>query len=217
MKVILFGTSGTAGSGVLKTCLADPMVNEVRTITRRPLAISNPKLREFLHDDYVVYKAVAEAFAGVDTCFFCLGISVSLVSGELEYRRITHDFALAAVQMLRHQSPDAAFHYLSGQGTGLKSRFIWARVKAETERDLQAVTNVVCWRPAYIDGNLSPSTPLRNRVLQPVFRLLKPLRKIYVHSEDIGRAMVQATRENIRGRVIENPEIRALADRSKTL
>ena len=216
MRILIFGASGTAGSGVLNACLAAPIVKEVRVIIRRPLSITNDKVRVFLHEDYLDYAAVAAAFVGVDACFYCLGISVTQVSGEPEYRRITHDFALAAAHLLKLHSPDAVFHFISGQGTGLDSRFMWARVKAETERDLQAITNAVCWRPAYIDGELSGSKPQRYQVLQPLFRLLKPFRRLYVHGEDIGRAMLQATTENIRGRVIENAETRTMADRSKT-
>ncbi|MGA9767394.1 MAG: NAD-dependent epimerase/dehydratase family protein [Blastocatellia bacterium] len=213
MNVIIFGASGTAGSGVLRACLFDPSVEEVRAITRRPLSVTSDKLRTFLHDDYLNYGAVSEAFAGVDACFYCLGVSATQVSTEQEYRRITYDFALAAANMLKLQSPDAVFHFISGRSTGLNSRFMWARVKAETERDLVSITNAVCWRPAYIAGELSHSRPLLIRVVRQVFKLMKPVRRLYVDSEDIGRAMLRATKENIRGRIIENPEIRDIAAR----
>jgi len=39
-----------------------------------------------------------------------------------------------------------------------------------------------------------------------------PLPRLYVRGEDLGRAMLQATVEGTRGRVIENREIRDLAD-----
>ncbi len=213
MKVIIFGASGTAGSGVLRACLSDPLVEEARAITRRPLSVASDKLRTFLHKDYLDYAAVSEAFVAVDACFYCLGVSATQVSGEQEYRSITYDFALAAARMLKLQSPDAMFHFISGRSTGLNSRFMWARVKAETERDLMSFTNAVCWRPAYIAGELSHNRPLLIRVVRSIFKLMKPFRGLYVDAEDIGRAMLRATTENIRGRVIENPEIRAIAAR----
>lgn len=212
MKVIIFGASGTAGSGVLRACLDDSSVEEARAITRSPLSAANDKLRTFLHKDYLDYSAVSEAFAGVDACFYCLGVSATQVSGEQEYRRITYDFALAAERMLKLRSPDGVFHFISGRSTALNSRFMWARVKAETERDLMSFTNAVCWRPAYIAGELSHSRPLTIRVVRQVFKLMKPSRSLYVDAEDIGRAMIRATTENIRGRIIENPEIRAMAE-----
>lgn len=214
MKVLLFGATGSAGGSVLRACLSSPAVEEVRAIVRRPLKVTHDKLRVFVQDDFLSYDAVVEAFTGVDACFFCLGISVSQVSGEEEYRRITHDFALAAARALQLHSPQAPFHFISGQGTSLESRMMWARVKAETERDLLVLMDAVCWRPAFIDGEDSASGPRVYQWIRPLFRLLKPFRSLYVAGEDIGRAMIQATLAGERGRIIENAEIRRIAERA---
>src|SRR6185436_17796068 len=138
MKILLFGASGTAGGGVLQACLHAPEVEEVRAVVRRSLDKIHGKLRGVVHGDYLDYSAVAEAFAGVDAGLFCLGTSATQVSGEAEYRRITYDFAVAAARTLRERSPEAVFHYVSGSGASLDSRMMWARVKAEAERDLIA-------------------------------------------------------------------------------
>lgn len=213
MKVLLFGATGTAGGSVLQICLDSPAVEEVRAVVRRPLEKTHPKLRVFVHGDYLDYSAVTAAFTGVDACFFCLGISVSQVSGEEEYRKITQAFPLAAARTLQAHSPAAVFHYLSGQGASLTSRMMWARVKAEAERDLQALIDATCWRPGFIDGADSRNAPRIYQVTRPLFRLLRPFRSLYVSGEDIGRAMIRETIDGVRGRVIENTEIRRLAER----
>jgi uncharacterized protein YbjT (DUF2867 family) len=213
MKVIIFGATGAAGGSVLRACLEAAGVEEVRAITRRPLRVAHPKLRVFIHDNYLRYDGVEAAFAGVEACLFCLGISSTQVSGEAEYRKITHDFALAAAQVLRTQSPKAAFHFISGKGTQAGSRLMWSRVKAETERDLSALVGATCWRPAFIDTEPSDSGPRLFQMLRPLFRLLKPFPNLYVHGQVLGRAMLQATVENMRGRVIENAEIHDIAKR----
>jgi uncharacterized protein YbjT (DUF2867 family) len=216
MKILLFGGSGSAGGSVLRACLASPDVESVRAIVRRPLQIAaDPKLEVVLHQDFLDYSAVAAAFLDVDACLDALGISVSQVSGEAEYRRITEGFALAAAAALRAGSPAAVFHYVSGQGASLNSRFMWARVKAEAERELIARFDAVCWRPGSIDGEPSASEPRLYKTLRPVLRLLRPFRSLYVQGEDIGRAMLLATREGMRGRIVENREIRDLADRAR--
>lgn len=217
MKVILFGATGTAGDGVLRACCSAEAVECINVVARRPPRLAHEKLRLFLHQDYSDYTAVSEAFEGIDACLFCLGISVSQVSGEQEYRTITRNFAVAAARTLKTNSPDAVFHYLSGMGAGRKSRLMWARVKAETELELINSFNAVCWRPASIDGNYSDRAPWLYRTLQPVYRMLKPFRSLYIHSQDLGKAMLQATIENVRGRIIENREIRDMADRARLL
>ncbi len=216
MKILIFGATGSAGGSVLRACLSSPQVEEVRAIARRPLELADPKLRAVVHGDYLDYTKVESAFAGVDACLYCLGISATQVAGEPEYRRITHDFALAAARALRAQSPAAVFHFISGQGASLGSRFMWARVKAETERDLMAEVDAVCWRPAAIDGVPSQSEPRLFKIARPVLRvLLRPFRGLYVKGEDIGLAMLRATADGLRGRIVENAEIRDIADRSR--
>ncbi|HUJ33442.1 MAG TPA: NAD-dependent epimerase/dehydratase family protein [Candidatus Acidoferrum sp.] len=212
MKVLLFGASGTAGGAVLQACLDTPVVEEVRVIVRRPLGRTDAKLREFVHANYLDYAAVREAFRGVDACFFCLGISVTQVSKE-EFVKISHDYPVAAARMLKAESPDAAFHYISGAGTRADSRTFWSKVKGQTENELMELAGADCWRPAFIDAKPSASLPKVYAMLRPALRLLKPFRSMYVAGEDLGRAMLEATRENLRRRVIENAEIRELAGR----
>src|SRR5262245_5366098 len=120
MKVLLFGATGLAGSGVLRACLAAPDVTEVRVVVRRSTGVRSPKLREIIHDNFLDYSAIANEFAAVDTCFFCLGISVTQVPDEADYRRIHQGFPLAAAAVLREKSPNAAFQYLSGGRSDLK-------------------------------------------------------------------------------------------------
>jgi uncharacterized protein YbjT (DUF2867 family) len=209
MIILLFGASGSAGAAVLSSCLSTPAVQEVRAIVRRPLANTNPKLRTFLHSDFLNYSPVAETFDSVDACLFCLGVSVTQVSKD-EYRRITHDFTLAAAHMLQMRSPHAAFHYISGQGTSPGSRMFWSRVKAQTEIELIDLIAADCWRPAFIGATPSPNLPKIYAAVYPALRLLKPFRRLYVAGDDLGYAMLLATKENLRARIFENPEIREM-------
>ena len=216
MRVLLFGATGSAGGSVLRVCLASPSVTEVRAVVRRPLGISDSKLREVIHADYLDFSAIHDTFSGVDACLYCLGISVMQVSGEDEYRRITHDFAMTAARALQSGSPEAAFHFISGKSTSLDSRQMWARVKAETERDLMAFNGAVCWRPAAIDGVPSAREPFVFKVARPILRIVfGPFRGLYIKGEDIGRAMLEGEAQHMRRRILENAEMRDLADQWK--
>ncbi len=212
MKILLFGASGTAGRAVLQACLNTPLVAELCVIVRKPVGRTESKLREFMHADYLDYTAVAEAFRAVDACLFCLGTSVTQVSKE-EYVKISHDYPVAAAKMLKRESPGAAFHYISGAGTNAESRTFWSKVKGQTENELMELVDANCFRPAFIDAKPSARLPKMFALLAPALRVLKPFRSLYVAGDDIGRAMLEATRENLRRRIIENPEIRELAER----
>lgn len=213
MIILVFGATGSAGGSVLSACIHAADVAEVRAITRRPLTIAHPKLLVVEHADFLNYSAVDAAFASVDACFFCIGVSAAQVSKEAEYQRITRDYAVAAARALLARSPNAAFHFVSGMGTRPNSRIMWSRVKAEAERELMDLAGAVCYRPGAIDGAPTGSkawyAPLR-----PLFKVFSPFRGLYVKGEDLGRAMLQGTRERLRKRILENSEIRDLADRS---
>ena len=93
----------------------------------------------------------------------------------------------------------------------MRCRFLWARVKAEAERELMARFDAVCWRPGAIDGKAPEGLPWYYALARrPLFVLLSPFRALYIKNRDTGRAMLQATREGMRGRIVENREIRDL-------
>jgi uncharacterized protein YbjT (DUF2867 family) len=215
LTILLFGATGSAGGSVLDVCLADDQVREVRVLARRPAPLAHDKLRWIICSDFSSYEGLERAFANVDACLFCLGKSATQVATEREYRLITIDYAMAAAHTLRQASPSAVFHYVSGSGAGLDSRFMWARVKAEAERELMVAIVAVCWRPAAIDGKPSTSEPALYRLVRPLYRLFRGFRRFYVSGEDIGLAMLEATDEGIRHRIIENAELRDFADRRR--
>lgn len=212
LRVVVFGATGTAGSETLRQALADPRVTEVRTVTRRALPTTHPKLREVRCADFAALTDVGAALTDVDACFFCLGVSARRVSGEAEYRTVTVDYPVAAARILRQRSPRHTFHYLSGAGTDPsgRSRMMWARVKGEAENALRDVRlpRLFCHRPAHIHADDAP--PL-NRMLYPLARRILPGQVI--HAAELGRAMIEATVSDRPGGVLDNGEIRALARR----
>ena len=210
---MIFGATGAAGGSVLHFCLRAPEVSEVRCVVRRPLRVAHARLRVFPHEDFLDYSRDRAAFEGVDACYFCLGVSATRVRDETDYRRITRDFAVAAAGTLSRTSPSASFHFISGAGTRADSRFMWARVKAEAERDLIALVGATCYRPGAIDGARSESNATWYASLLPLAKLFSPFRSLYISGDDLGRAMLQATKENLRGVVLENVAMRELADR----
>lgn len=70
MKVIITGTTGMIGEGVLLECLANQHVTEVLSVSRKPIGIKRPKLKEYIVSDFLSLKENDESLKGYDACFF---------------------------------------------------------------------------------------------------------------------------------------------------
>ena len=217
MRILVLGASGAAGGSLLDVALSSPLVEEVRTLSRKRIETGSARHVGVVHDDLFDYRAVAGTFAGLDAAFYCIGRSVSQVGEEAAYRRLAFEAAEVAAAQLAAASPAAAFHYLSGQGASLASRQMWARVKAEAEQSLIARYAAVCWRPGAIDARRTEGWPFFYPAMIRMMRWIFPSRRSYIRGEDLGRAMLEVAAGNARSRILENPEIRAIADRVRAL
>lgn len=210
----IFGATGLAGTGVLRAWLDEPRLVEARAITRRPLSIEDPRLSEVHCDDFLDLATVASALTGVDAVCFCLGISASQAKDRDDYYRVTHDMAIAAGRATREASPDAIFHFISGSGTTRRSWMNWARVKAETEDDLNALGLGGClhYRPAMILPEAEPETlTFFQRVGSAIARPFAFLPDVSVDNTAIGEAMIRTTIDRQRDGTLENRDIREMA------
>ena len=165
MRIIIFGATGMIGQGALRECLADPRVERVLAVGRKPLGVSADKLRELHLESFLDYSLVEPELSGYDACFYCLGVSSAAASARRRTRRITFDFTLAAAQVLARLNPGMTFLYVSGLGTysGGIGRTMWARVKGQTENALLALP----FRAAYmLHPGLHPA-PARHPLQDP--------------------------------------------------
>jgi len=222
MKVLLFGATGMVGQGVLRECLLDRSVTEVKAVGRTPVPAPQPpnaKFSQLLHKDLFDLGAVENQITGYDACFFCLGVSMVGLS-EPEYRRLTYDLTLSVARTLARLNPQMTFVYVSGAGTDstAKSSTLWARVKGETENALLTLPfrAAYMFRPGFIQpmhGITSKTKLYRSLyvVLAPLYPLLKRVAPKYVSTtEQVGRAMIEVAERGARQPIIENTDINAL-------
>ncbi|MFC1620403.1 NAD-dependent epimerase/dehydratase family protein [Candidatus Neomarinimicrobiota bacterium] len=180
MRVIIFGATGMAGSGVLEACLEHPEVLAITSVGRRSTGIEHAKLTEIIHDDFLDYSAIESELRGHDACFWCLGVSSATVRDEETYHVITHDYTMAAAKTLAALNPELTFCFLTGMGTEptMKSRFMWARVKGKTETSLESVLagRAYMFRPGFIFPlGGSKRYAVFARILRPIYPLLYKL------------------------------------------
>ena len=56
MKVIVTGTTGYVGEGILLSCLEDGRIEKVLSVSRRSCGLSHPKLEEYLVPDFMAIQ-----------------------------------------------------------------------------------------------------------------------------------------------------------------
>ena len=56
MKVIITGTTGMVGEGVLLECLANSEITDVLSVSRKPIHTKHPKLKEYIVSDFTTLK-----------------------------------------------------------------------------------------------------------------------------------------------------------------
>lgn len=221
MKIILFGASGMIGQGVLRQCLADPTVTQVLSIGRSAPAVTDPKLKALVHDNFFDYSTILGELRGYDACLFSLGVSAGGM-GEEKYHRLTYELTLAAAQAILSQNPQLTFIYVSGAGTNSseKGGAMWARVKGKTENALLRLPfkDAYMFRPAYIQpihGEVARAAGIRWMYtlfgpLYPLWRALFP--KYVTTTEILAKAMITVARRGAPKKIIENADLAALAN-----
>jgi len=208
------------GQGVLRECLLAPDVERVVTVGRSAIAITNPKLREIVHENLHNLMPIEAQLTGLDACFFCLGVTSAGMS-EIEYTRITYDITMAAASVLVRLNPEMTFVFVSGAGTDSteRGRLMWARVKGRTENALLRMP----FKAAYMfrPGVVQPLHGVQSRTasyrilysltapLVPLLRRMLPNQ--ILTTEEMGRAMLNAVRRGAPTRVLESRDMRQLA------
>lgn len=216
VRIVVFGSTGTAGSEAVRQAASDPRVEEVVAVTRRPLGLA--RVRDAVVEDLADLSGVAELFEGAAACHYCLGISAGQAKDDAHYRHVTYELAMTAAAAMKARAPDAAFQFLSGQGTNAESFMMWARVKGETEEALKALglRKLNCFRPGYIHPveARAAGVPLSYRLMRAVYRPLRAVSKgMATTNVELGQAMLEATIEGLDGRTFENAEVNELAAR----
>lgn len=199
MKVLIFGSTGMVGQGVLRECLLSTEVEKVVSIGRTPVEPQGSKHRDLVHKDLWNYNAIESELKGFDACFFCLG-TPSAGKSEAEYTKVTYDLTLAAAKTLARLNPRMTFIYVSGEGadSSENSKIMWARVRGKTENALLRLPfkGVYIFRPGIIQplhGVKSKTTLYRisYNILGPLLPLLRSLSpNLLTTTEKIGRAMI---------------------------
>jgi uncharacterized protein YbjT (DUF2867 family) len=209
---LVLGATGLVGGHVVDLLLADDAWSRVTLLGRRRLPREHAKLSQTVAD-FERLDESADAFSAADV-FCCLGTTIAKAGSQDAFRRVDHDYPLAAARLA---SERGARHFLivTALGADAESRVFYNRVKGEVERDVSALpfAGVAIARPSLILGERAErrtgealaqkAAPL----LDPL--LLGPLRKYRaIPASTVARALVRLAREGVRGvRIVESDEL----------
>ncbi|MDD4972430.1 MAG: hypothetical protein PHT07_23620 [Paludibacter sp.] len=218
LKVILFGSTGMIGQGVLNECLNTDLVEEVLVINRQASGVTHPKLKEIIHLNMFDLAPSAKELTGYNACLYCLGVS-SAGMGEEEYNTLTYELTLHVATVLLNLNKEMTFCYISGAGTDStgKGSIMWARVKGKTENELLKMPFKAAYmfRPGYIQPMKGVRSKTRlYRVMYSLFKpfyfILKHIESMVTDSQTLGKAMIYVALNGYDKKILESSDINSI-------
>ena len=198
-KVIITGSTGMVGKGVLLECLDSSNIKNGLVINGSSIDMQHSKLKEILLPDFQSVITLKDQLKGYDACFFCMGVS-SVGMKEEQYNNLTYDITKAFADILYKLNPAMVFNYVSGSGTNNteKSRIMWSRVKGKTENMIfnYGFKDAYAFRPGMIipEKEVSPKPNWYSAlyvIMTPLFPLLKRSKNITTTTK-LGQAMINS-------------------------
>jgi uncharacterized protein YbjT (DUF2867 family) len=207
---MLLGATGLVGRELLTLLRAEPDVERIVVLVRRPLApFDDPKVRKEIVD-FEALGSRSDLFS-VDQIFCALGTTIKQAGSQPAFRRVDLEYPLVAARLgVEH----GARHYLvvTALGASAGSRVFYNRVKGELEDALRTLPyrSVSIARPSLLLGDRQEHR--LGEELGKRFGWLAPGRYRPVSARAVALSLVLAAREDRPGlRIIESEEIRRLA------
>ncbi|MCB0793928.1 MAG: NAD(P)H-binding protein [Flavobacteriales bacterium] len=200
-SLLLAGATGLVGSSVLEQALAEPHVERVIVVGRRPLP-EHPKLEQWVRAD--LQEALRPQRADAVIC--CLGTTIRNVGGDRnKFIHVDKDLVLSLGRWAKEQGV-ASMAVVSAIGADARSGIFYNRVKGETEDDLRALdlSALHLFQPSILTGPRNEKRP-GERAGILVAELLAPLmvgglRKYRpMPHERLARALLYAARSGASG------------------
>ena len=194
-EAIIIGATGLVGSHLLQRALDDARFSAVTLLGRRHCGREHPKLTEHLVD----FSAPGdwEHLVQGDVLFLCLGTTRAKAGGKKAQYLVDHTYQFRVAEAAAKNGVHSLL-LVSSAGARLNSPFFYMRMKAELERDIQAlpIRRKVFIRPGALTG---PRTERRTgeKVGVWLFRTLNRLGILRahrpIHGDEVARALINAS------------------------
>jgi uncharacterized protein YbjT (DUF2867 family) len=195
MNAWIVGATGLVGQALLEGLLAEPRVEKVTAIVRRPFERTDPKLEVLAVD----FEELEKALLGraVSAGFCCLGTTIKKAGSQSAFRRVDHDYPLAFGRACNGAGARKLV-VVTALGADAGSSVFYNRVKGEVERDLRALAlpELHVFRPSLLLGERAerrPGEAAAAALFKPLVTLMVgPLARYRpVRAGDVARAMLR--------------------------
>jgi uncharacterized protein YbjT (DUF2867 family) len=193
LRALVLGPTGVVGDAIVREAVEDGRIASILAVSRRPLTHTHAKLDTAILGDFGNFEPLRPALAKIDIVLCALGISWYQTKGEAQYRQITHDYVMACARVAAIANAAMQFCFVSGHGAAANGSQAWARIKAETEHDLEAVfgSRLTVFRPGYIYPAFGRQTPYwGDTVMKPLMPFRSTLSKWITDSREVARAVL---------------------------
>ncbi len=173
-RILLAGATGLIGSTVLQQALADPRVEEMVVLTRKPLGFAHDKLEAWDSLEADILTALHPEH--VDAVICCLGTTIRNVGGDQrKFVHVDKDLVVGLARWAKAQGV-GTIAIVSAIGADADSRIFYNRTKGEMEREViaQGIPATHLFQPSILTG---PRKEVRTgeRIGIAVTKLVAPL------------------------------------------
>ncbi|HJV75153.1 MAG TPA: hypothetical protein VJ654_13085 [Noviherbaspirillum sp.] len=219
-SILLCGASGLVGGECLRLLLADPAVDRVVTLGRKPLALETTVTGNAAKlEQHVIDFDRLDSYADllrVDQIICALGTTIKQAGSEERFRQVDFDYPLALARLGAEQG---AKHFLlvSAMGANACSRIFYNRVKGELEEAIFALPyqSVTIARPSLLLGERDEFR--LGEELGKRFAFLFPSRYKPITAGAVAAALVEAAREDRpERRIMESAQMNSRAGATGT-
>ena len=193
MKTALVaGSTGLIGSQLVQLLLKDDYYAVVKSISRKPLEFTHPKLENIVldFDRMTEHRDALKA----DDIFCCLGTTIKKVKTKEKFRRVDFDYPVELAKITK--ASDAEQYLLvSALGADKHSKIFYNQVKGEVEEAIEQVgfKSYQIFRPSLLmgDRNEGRAGEEAGKVFFKYLGFMVPLKYKGIESIKVARAMQQ--------------------------
>jgi len=214
-NALIAGATGLVGNRILQQLLADDRYSKIITITRKPLAVTHPKLIQ-QQIDFDSIEFLKLDFQ-IDDVFCALGTTIKTAGSQDAFYKVDYTYV---VELGKWCAANGLKRFLivSAMGASAKSGIFYNRVKGEMETavSLLNIPQIQIFRPSLLMGNRKEKRG-GEKIAQVVMGTLgflfigKLLKYKGIHADVVAKAMIKCAKEDAKGfTVYESGEMQGM-------